>query len=92
MTTKNSNEYPAELVLPDKIMTELEFCEHVRREPRTVLGWRQAGKAPPFFRIGQHIFYQMKDVENFVIPRCKPRGQPFGPGGKALVKTTKNPD
>jgi len=84
MTTKNNLEYPAELALQGQFMNDAAFCAFVRREKRTVWGWRKEGKSPPFFRIGSQIFYKTEDVLAFEIPRCKPRGKTF-------VKGKKNP-
>jgi predicted DNA-binding transcriptional regulator AlpA len=69
-------------VLPDAILTEAEFCSHLKIGQRTAERWRTTGQGPCFLRLGpRRIGYRRRDVDQWLSERT------FGSVADELART-----
>lgn len=49
--------------MSDKLLTQSETAELLRRSPRQLEQWRWLGEGPPYLRVGRRILYRESDLE-----------------------------
>lgn len=52
-----------------KRLTEREAAGFLGVKSQTLQNWRQAGSAPPFYRIGAKIIYDLRELQEWMAER-----------------------
>jgi DNA-binding transcriptional regulator YiaG len=55
-------------------LTEKEASAYLGIKSQTLQNWRQADKAPPFYRIGGKIIYDLRELQEWMQERRQPAG------------------
>jgi predicted DNA-binding transcriptional regulator AlpA len=58
-------------LLHDPILTPEQVAAMFGLSPRTIEGWRQAGKGPEFIELGKNVAYRLSAVEAFVAKQTR---------------------
>ena len=52
-----------------KRLTEREAAAYLGIKSQTLQNWRQAGSAPPFYRVGAKIIYDENELREWMLVR-----------------------
>lgn len=53
----------------EDLLTVAQLAALLQVPPQTLYGWRTRGEGPPGLKVGRHVRYRMRDVEQWLDTR-----------------------
>ena len=64
---------------PDRLLTPVELAAYLEVPVTTLYSWRYRHEGPPGFRVGRHVRFRWRDVEDWIAEQLSSERRTLGP-------------
>lgn len=66
----------------DRLLTVMDLADYLGVPVATIYAWRYRGEGPPGFRVGRHVRFRRRDVEEWIKRQLKDASRSASVGPK----------